>query len=170
MNNIVDELLQLSILDSGQVSLDIKPFDLNGLINEVKDEFATIAESNNVILTTVFEDLPEVNGEKERIRQVLVNLIDNALKFTPSDGAITMSSKIMGSEILVGITDTGIGIEEDEQEQIFERFYRVDSSRKYDGTGLGLSIAKHIIEAHGGSLWVRSKKEEGSTFYFSLVI
>jgi two-component system phosphate regulon sensor histidine kinase PhoR len=170
MNNIVDELLQLSILDSGQVSLDIKPFDLNGLINEVKDEFATIAESNNVILTTVFEDLPEVNGEKEKIRQVLVNLIDNALKFTLPGGAITMSSKIMGSEILVGITDTGIGIEEDNQEQIFERFYRVDNSRKYEGTGLGLSIAKHIIQAHGGSLWVRSKKEEGSTFYFSLVI
>ncbi len=170
MNNIVDELLQLSILDSGQVGLDIKPFDLNGLINEVKDEFATSAESNNVILTTVFEDLPEVNGEKEKIRQVLVNLIDNALKFTLPNGAITMSSKFMGSEILVGITDTGIGIEEDNQEQIFERFYRVDNSRKYDGTGLGLSIAKHIIQAHGGSLWVRSKKGEGSTFYFSLVI
>ena len=169
MNSIVDELLQLSILDSGQVSLDIKPFDLNGLINEVKDEFAIIAESNNVILTTVFEDLPQVNGEKEKIRQVLVNLVDNALKFTLPDGAITMSSKFIGSEILVEITDTGIGIEEDNQEQIFERFYRVDNSRKYDGTGLGLSIAKHIIQAHGGLLGVRSKKGEGSTFYFSLV-
>ena len=169
MNSIVDELLQLSILDSGQVRLDIKPFDLNGLINEVKEGFATIAGSNNIILTTVLEDLPEVKGEKEKIRQVLVNLIDNALKFTLPDGAITMSSKFMGNEILVGIADTGIGIEEDNQEQIFERFYRVDNSRKYDGTGLGLSIAKHIIQAHGGSLWVRSIKGEGSTFYFSLL-
>ncbi len=169
MNSIVDELLQLSILDSGQVRLDIRPFDLNGLMNEVKEGFATIAESNNIILTTVLEDLPEVKGEKEKIRQVLVNLIDNALKFTFPDGAVTMSSKFMGSEILVGIADTGIGIEEDNQEQIFERFYRVDNSRKYDGTGLGLSIAKHIIQAHGGSLWVRSIKGEGSTFYFSLL-
>ena len=169
MNSIVDELLQLSILDSGQVRLDIRPFDLNGLMNEVKEGFATIAESNNIILTTVLEDLPEVKGEKEKIRQVLGNLIDNALKFNFPDGAVTMSSKFMGSEILVGIADTGIGIEEDNQEQIFERFYRVDNSRKYDGTGLGLSIAKHIIQAHGGSLWVRSIKGQGSTFYFSLL-
>jgi len=92
----------------------------------------------------------------------------NAIKFTPSGGSITLSAKVEDDGVIVSVTDTGAGIAEEELERIFERFYKVDKSRSSRGTGLGLAIARHIVEAHGGSLWAESIEGRGSTFFFSL--
>ena len=171
MSNIVDELLQLSRLESGEVSLESEPFDLNGLIKEIELEFRTSAQSKNIGITSMlFEALPQVYGEREKIRQVLINLVDNALKFTEKDGSLQLSSTYADGNVRVEVSDTGIGIAEEDQDHIFERFYRVDSSRKFPGTGLGLSIAKHIVQAHGGDIAVSSTQGEGCRFHFSIPI
>ena len=171
MSNIVDELLQLSRLESGEVSLESKPFDLNELIKEIELEFRTPARSKNIGITSMLlEALPEVHGEREKIRQVLINLVDNALKFTDNHGSLQLSSTYADGNVRVEVSDTGIGITEEDQDHIFERFYRVDSSRKFPGTGLGLSIAKHIVQAHGGDIGVSSTHGEGCRFHFSIPI
>jgi signal transduction histidine kinase len=105
-----------------------------------------------------------------RIEQVLTNLVDNAIKFTPPSGVVAMSATDMGDEVQVVVSDTGIGIPSDELERVFDRFYQVDggSTRRYRGTGLGLTICKHIIEHHRGRIWVESEEGEGSTFFFTL--
>ena len=171
MSNIVDELLQLSRLESGEVSLESKPFDLNELIKEIELEFRTPARSKNIGITSMLlEALPEVHGEREKIRQVLINLVDNALKFTDNHGSLQLSSTYADGNVRVEVSDTGIGITEEDQDHIFERFYRVDSSRIFPGTGLCLSIAKHIVQAHGGDIGVSSTHGEGCRFHFSIPI
>ena len=105
-----------------------------------------------------------------RIEQVLTNLIDNAIKFTPADGIITVDATDLGEDIQVTVSDTGIGIPADQLTSIFDRFYQVDggSARHYRGTGLGLTICKHIVEHHRGRMWVESEEGMGSTFFFVL--
>jgi two-component system phosphate regulon sensor histidine kinase PhoR len=131
-------------------------------------------------------DLPSIRADLPRLEQVLVNLIHNAVKVTPPGGEITLTaakaplaplgrgaggaalSLSKGEGILFSVRDTGPGIPADDLPRIFERFYRVDRSRSGGGTGLGLSIAKHIVEAHGGTIWAESREGEGSTFYFTI--
>jgi two-component system, OmpR family, phosphate regulon sensor histidine kinase PhoR len=114
--------------------------------------------------------LPPVRGDASLLREVLQNLLDNAVQYTQPGGKITLSAAPRDSEVVVTVADTGIGIPVAEKERIFERFYRVDAarSREVGGTGLGLSIAKHIVEAHGGRIWVDSSVGQGSQFHFSI--
>jgi two-component system, OmpR family, phosphate regulon sensor histidine kinase PhoR len=114
--------------------------------------------------------LPAVRGDASLLRELLQNLLDNAVQYTPPGGRIHVSAAAGAHEVVVAVADTGIGIPVADQERIFERFYRVDAarSREAGGTGLGLSIAKHIIEAHGGRLWVESAVGSGSKFSFSI--
>ena len=114
--------------------------------------------------------LPAVRGDASLLREVLQNLLDNAIQYTPAGGRIRVSATAGPREAVVTVADTGIGIPLADQERIFERFYRVDAarSREAGGTGLGLSIAKHIVEAHGGRLWVESEVGHGSKFSFSV--
>jgi two-component system phosphate regulon sensor histidine kinase PhoR len=114
------------------------------------------------------KDLPAVFADPDRITQVLINLIHNAIKFTPAGGEITTSAYLDGEQIVFFVRDTGVGIERKDLGRIFERFYKADQARTSGGTGLGLSIAKHMIESHGGYIWAESVLGEGSTFSFTL--
>jgi two-component system phosphate regulon sensor histidine kinase PhoR len=115
-------------------------------------------------------DLPEVLADAGRLQQVISNLVHNAIKFTPNSGSVTVSAEAHGDKVIVSIHDTGVGIPDEDIPRIFERFYKADRARSGGGTGLGLAIAKHLVQAHGGQIWVKSKEGQGSTFYFSLPI
>ncbi|HXW17007.1 MAG TPA: ATP-binding protein, partial [Candidatus Acidoferrales bacterium] len=114
--------------------------------------------------------LPAVLGDASLLREVIQNLLDNAVQYTPPGGSVNLTAALRDHEAVITVADTGIGIPLADQERIFERFYRVDAarSREVGGTGLGLSIAKHIVEAHGGRLWVESTVGQGSQFHFSV--
>ena len=109
-------------------------------------------------------------GNPEKLRQVLVNLVDNAVKFTPQGGRILLSTSNGASWVEIKVADTGAGIARDHQPHIFERFYKVARSRRDGGTGLGLAIVKHIVHAHGGEVWVESEEGQGSTFGFTVPV
>jgi two-component system, OmpR family, phosphate regulon sensor histidine kinase PhoR len=109
-----------------------------------------------------------VLADSTRVQQVMVNLLHNAIKFTPEGGQVTVSVEKKDQVIQFAISDTGIGIATEDLPRIFERFYKVDRSRATSGTGLGLAIARHLIEAHGGRIWAESIVGEGSTFYFTI--
>jgi two-component system phosphate regulon sensor histidine kinase PhoR len=113
-------------------------------------------------------DLPLVRADPERISQVLINLIHNAIKYTKPGGEILISAYPEGSNVVIFVRDNGAGIPDDTLPRIFERFYKADRSRSGGGTGLGLSIARHIVEAHGGRIWAESEVNQGSCFYFTL--
>ena len=116
------------------------------------------------------ENLPAVFADPDRITQVLINLIHNAVKFTPPGGKLTVSAYQDRDQIVFFVRDTGVGIAKKDLARIFERFYKADRARAGGGTGLGLSIARHMIESHGGSIWAESEEQVGSTFYFSLPV
>jgi two-component system, OmpR family, phosphate regulon sensor histidine kinase PhoR len=122
------------------------------------------------IKVEVPEDIPLVHGDSAQLSEVLQNLLDNALQYTPAGGQIVVTASANGNEVIFTVADTGIGIPQSDLERIFERFYRVDAarSREAGGTGLGLSIARHIVDAHGGRIWVESAIGQGSQFHFSI--
>jgi two-component system phosphate regulon sensor histidine kinase PhoR len=109
-----------------------------------------------------------VLADATRVQQVVVNLLHNAIKFTPEGGQVAVNVSLQAREILFAISDVGIGIAADDLPRIFERFYKVDRSRATSGTGLGLAIARHLVEAHGGRIWAESEVGKGSTFYFTI--
>jgi two-component system phosphate regulon sensor histidine kinase PhoR len=129
------------------------------------------AERMNIdVEVDIPEDIPPVLADSRRIQQVVMNLLHNALKFTPEGGHVTLKAEVVGPEVVISVKDTGVGIPADDVPRIFERFYKADRARAEEGVGLGLSIAKHIIQGHGGRIWVESVEGRGSTFYFSLLI
>lgn len=169
MNHLVDDLLELSRLDSGQLTLQHGVVDLSALITEVKSSFEQSAHDQGVDLSVqVPNGLPALNADADRLRQVLINLVENALRFTPPNGKITISAASLPQLIEVLVRDTGVGMSVEHLPHLFERFYKVDRSRRDRGTGLGLAIVKQIVEAHGGQVWAESKEGEGSTFGFTL--
>jgi two-component system phosphate regulon sensor histidine kinase PhoR len=171
MSGIVEDLLELSRLESGYVVLDMTPMDARTLMEDIKYEFQPRADAKEITLEISSPDsLPLVMGERNKLHQVLANLLDNALKFTPERGAVTLYATSLVNIIQIYVSDTGIGIAEEHHSHIFERFYRVDSSRQYRGTGLGLAIAKHIVQSHGGEVAVESRKGEGSIFSFTVPV
>ncbi len=168
---MVEEQLELSRIESGRVPLNLntcRPYDLiKNALNRMKVQ----AERAGLELTMQCDDdLPNINVDGARIEQVLVNLIHNAIKFTPPRGKIIVSAKKNEKQIIFMVKDTGIGISEQDLPRIFERFYKTDRARAGGGTGLGLSISRHIIETHHGQIWVESEPGDGSTFYFSVNI
>jgi two-component system phosphate regulon sensor histidine kinase PhoR len=169
MNHLVDDLLELSRLESGQLTLQRSAVDLGVLVAEVKASFEHRAADSKVGLDAPVPDgLPSVNADADRLRQVLINLVENALRFTRPHGSITISAVKQPGLIEVLVRDTGVGISAEHLPHLFERFYKVDRSRRDGGTGLGLAIVKEIVEAHGGLVWADSKEGEGSTFGFTL--
>jgi two-component system phosphate regulon sensor histidine kinase PhoR len=169
LTQMVQELLELSKIESGRVPLEKKNYPIEEVIFRPVERMRLQAERSGIsIETDITSTLPNLNVDLMRIQQVFVNLIHNAIKFTPPGGRITVSAIKESNRIIFSITDTGIGIPPGDLERIFERFYKSDRSRSTGGTGLGLSISKHIIEAHGGSIWVESIQSEGSTFYIAL--
>jgi two-component system phosphate regulon sensor histidine kinase PhoR len=171
MSQLVAELGELSRIESGEVWFDIKPTAIRDMISFAADRMGAQAERAGLELTVgIPSDLPRVMADETRIEQVLINLLHNAIKFTPPGGKVTLSAEAMGNAVAISIADTGIGIPADDLPRIFERFYKVDRARAGEGTGLGLAIAKHIVQAHGGDIRAQSKEGKGSTFTFTLPI
>jgi two-component system, OmpR family, phosphate regulon sensor histidine kinase PhoR len=171
LSQMVTELLELSRIESGRFSLNFRPVAPRTLLDSASRRMRLQAERAGLDLQVeCAEDLPNVQMDVQRMEQVFVNLIHNAVKFTRPGGQILLFAEAGPGEVRFAVRDTGIGIPADEGGRIFERFYRVDKSRSGSGTGLGLSIAKHIVEAHKGRIGVESIEGQGSTFFFTLPI
>lgn len=169
LNRLVQDLLDLSRLERGQVPLQLEPIAPREALEAACDRFALAAERQGVTLTVQAPaDLPPVLADRGRLQQVLGNLLDNALRFTPQGGHIILGAAAQGHEIRFWVQDSGPGIPPEHLPRVFERFYKVDPARQRRGTGLGLAIAKHIVEAHGGRIGVESQVGQGSTFWFTL--
>lgn len=171
LSRLIDDLLDLSRIESREVILNREPLDLNDEIAWLVDLFESRLKQRSIqVHSNVSSSLPKVKADSDRLRQILVNLMDNAVKFSHDYGTIIFDAKVEANHIMISITDSGIGIPEAKIGRIFERFFRVDSARSRDlgGTGLGLSIVKHLVEAHGGTIVCMSKPGKGSTFQFSL--
>ena len=168
---LVAELTELSRIETGRVELELEPVNLNLLVEEVITQLKPQAERQGLSLKNeLAADLPLVQAHKERIRQVIVNLMHNAIKFNRHGGSVSAATKRFEDTVVIEISDTGTGIASDDLPRIFERFYKADRSRAGQGTGMGLAIAKHIVEAHGGEIRAQSEEGKGSTFSFSLPI
>jgi two-component system phosphate regulon sensor histidine kinase PhoR len=150
--------------------LNKQPVDVVEIVNKVAESLKAQADRAGLNLNvSISASLPEAFADRDRIQQVLINVIHNAIKFTPPGGMIDVSAIADGDNIQISIADTGIGIPDDDLPRIFERFFKSDKARTSGaGTGLGLAIVKHIIEAHGGSVWAESIEGKGATFYFTL--
>jgi two-component system, OmpR family, phosphate regulon sensor histidine kinase PhoR len=174
LSRLTDDLMKLSRIEAGKLPLDLGPVDLNEIISLEEGPAQAAADRKGIRLAVERSSAhpAQVQGDVGLLREVLRNLLDNAIQYTPSGGQIAVNVKSNGNFAVVTISDTGIGIPQAEQSRIFERFYRVDDarSREAGGTGLGLAIAKHVVESHGGRIWVESAVGEGSKFYFSVPI
>jgi two-component system phosphate regulon sensor histidine kinase PhoR len=166
---MVSELLELSRIESGRVPLQLKPTLPAELVDVAVDRLRLQAERSNLRLVVECQlDLPPVLADPSRLEQVLVNLLHNAIKFTPAGGEIMVQVEERDNRILFSVRDTGIGIPATDMPRIFERFFKADRARSSGGTGLGLAIARHTVEAHGGEIWAESVEGQGSTFSFSI--
>lgn len=169
LTQMAQEMLDLSKIESGQVALELQAVAPHTLLASAIERMRLQAERASLRMRLDCPlDLPLVQADALRVEQVLVNLIHNAVKFTPPGGEVALLAEAGQGEVRFAVRDTGIGIPADDLPRIFERFYRVDKSRAGGGTGLGLSISRHLIEAHGGRIWAESREGEGSTFYFTL--
>jgi two-component system phosphate regulon sensor histidine kinase PhoR len=172
LTKIVEDLLKLSRIESREFQLKMDVFSLRDLIDDVIHFVKEPAEKKKISLFQ--KDIPSaltLQADRNHLEQVLINLLDNAIKYTPEGGKVTiLAIQNNSNEIQFSVRDNGIGIPREDLPRIFERFYRVDKGRSQElgGTGLGLSIVKHIVQAHGGKVWVESQMGEGSTFYFTL--
>ncbi|MHB1135005.1 MAG: PAS domain-containing sensor histidine kinase [Chloroflexota bacterium] len=168
IDGIVDDLLDIERLRAGQLDLEKECFDLAALVEEMVDGAAVAACNHNLILTG---NRPvAVHGDRERLGQVLAELLDNARRYSPESGDIEVAMEARDGQAVVSVKDNGVGIPREKQERIFQRFYRAHTRTAYDygGMGVGLYISKEIVERHGGRLWFQSEEQRGSTFFLSL--
>ena len=168
MIRLVDDLLELSRIESGQVQMSREPVDLAGLLEHCRELFAMQAEEKGIALKLELETLPPVLGDIDRLEQVLGNLLDNAIKHTPERGEVSIFARQASAyTVEITIADTGPGIPAEELPHVFERFYQADAAAK-SGTGLGLAIAREIVRAHGGDIEARSTPGAGAEFIIRL--
>ncbi len=169
LTQMVNELIELSRIETGKIKLNLEQVNINTLINDVITRLKPLAERKHITINTdLYTGLPEILADRERIQQVIMNIVHNAVKFTPDSGKIEVSTSIDLAGVTVRIMDNGIGISEADLPHIFERFFKADRSRSNPGSGLGLAISKHVIKAHGGEIRVQSRLGKGSTFSFTL--
>ncbi len=172
MHRMALDLLDLARLEAGTADLQMSDVDLKALLQGIVDRFTPQAQKANVILRLdVPSDLSPIVGDGDRLAQVLTNLVDNALKFTPEKGEITLTAREFEGRVEVSVTDSGIGVASEALPHLFDRFYQADPSRaggERHGAGLGLAIVKEIVEAHGGKIGVRSQMGHGTTFTIQL--
>ena len=174
LSRLVDDLQELSRVEAKAYSLDIRSVAVSNLVQTTVKRLSPQATAKRINLhSSLPADLPPIQADEDRITQVLVNLVANAIQYTPEDGNVTISATHQADEIHISVKDTGVGIPPEHLANLFTRFYRVDKSRSRNaggGSGIGLTIAKHLVEAHGGRIWANSQGEgQGSTFTFSLM-
>lgn len=170
LSKVVEGLLELSRAESEQVKMEWELLDLSQLVEEVCEDFALLAEEHSLVLEAEIQPFVRIIGDRTRLRQVLINLIDNAIKYTPASGKIRVELRLEQSHAIVTIADTGIGIPAEDISRIFDRFYRVDKarSRSVGGSGLGLAIVRWIIDAHHGNIRLESIEGRGTTVWIHL--
>jgi two-component system phosphate regulon sensor histidine kinase PhoR len=169
---MVNELLDLSRIESGGAVVHLDPVDLGEVAAASTERLRLFAERQGVRLAVeAARPVPPVRGDEARLGQVLINLLHNAVKFSPTGGDVTIRVEARDGEVVTSVEDRGVGIPKALLGRVFERFYKVDRARvRGGGTGLGLSIARHVVEQHGGRIWVESEEGKGSTFSFALPI
>jgi signal transduction histidine kinase len=173
LGRLVEQLLDLSRLESGEVPLRREEVALAPLVTQVMSESEVASADRDVdVRSDVPDDLPTIEADPERVHQVLFNLVDNAVRYTPEGGEVRIDAERRNGSVEVRVADTGVGIPPEDLPRLFERFYRVDPSRARGdgGTGIGLAIARSVVEAHGGSIHAVSEPGHGSTFTFDLPV
>jgi len=169
--HMVNDLLDISRIESGKVEMKIENQDLKAVADKIFDLLSEQMKAKNISFgSNIPEDCQKILADRSQVERVFINLLGNALKFTPENGKITVAAKKLNGMIQINVSDSGFGIPQESQEHIFEEFYRVDNAinQQVKGTGLGLTLVKHIVEAHQGRIWVESKVAEGSTFSFTI--
>jgi signal transduction histidine kinase len=170
---LTEDLLMLSKMDADRLDLEVRRLSVSQFVESCVESAQRPAAEKDLRISVNLQDrLPDIAADRRRLAEVLQNLLDNAIQYTPSGGQIMVSASAENGEVTITVSDTGIGIPQVDQPRIFERFYRVDvaRSREVGGTGLGLSIAKHLVEAHGGRIWVESEIGQGSQFHFTVPV
>lgn len=172
INHLVDGLLLLARADAGVLRMDLRPVALKPLLREICEQMNVVANDRSISLHASLPQPVAVPGDREHLRRLVLNLVDNSIKYTPAGGKVTLSLRSDNDWAFLKISDTGIGLSRDEQQRIFSRFHRATETRARDerGVGLGLSIARSIAEAHGGRIHVESTPGQGSTFTVTLPI
>ena len=171
LEELIDNLLEMSQLETGALSVRKEPVQVRHLVREAVEQAQRRTEAHWFVMDLPAE-LPRVWADPRRIRQVLTNLLDNAIKYSPQGGQITVTCEVENEFVVVGVADQGVGIPREYADRIFDRFFQIDgaSTRKLGGSGLGLAIAKGILEAHHGKIWAEPGAGQGSVFRFSLPI
>ncbi|KAB2647912.1 MAG: PAS domain-containing protein [Verrucomicrobia bacterium] len=166
---LIEDLLTISEIESGRVMLNLQPFPVRASVEKVFEDFRTRAAAKVVTLVNQAEELT-ARADQRRLEQVLTNLVDNAVKYGGSGSRVVVGARLNDGMVEMFVQDNGPGLPTEALERVFERFYRVDKARSRDqgGTGLGLSIVKHIIQSHGGRVWVESEPGKGAKFFFTL--
>jgi signal transduction histidine kinase len=171
MGELIDDLLDLGRIEAG-VGLERKPCHLGAVLVEAVDSVRARATSVKGLTLRLepAEDVAIISGDAALLRQAVTNLVDNALKYSPNGGTVTVGLSLRNGQAVIRVADTGIGIAPEDQVRLFEKFYRIKRRDTVNirGTGLGLAIVKSIVERHGGRVWVESELDKGSTFYISL--
>lgn len=167
MNAMIQDLVDSARLDAGQLQLDLKPLDLPSFILDLKERLARAIDAERIRVASP-EGLRSVSADANRLERILLNLISNALKYSPKETEVLVRVEEGAEAVVTSVTDRGVGIPPDDLPHIFERFYRAEGARKAEGLGLGLYITKMLIEAHGGRIWAESEVGQGSTFHFTL--
>jgi two-component system phosphate regulon sensor histidine kinase PhoR len=172
LTNLIEDLLTISRLESGQITLQMKAIPLRPFASSLIAELQTRARERG---TTIVNEIPEQltgRADPDRLEQVFVNLVENAIKYGRAKGRVTVKGRTVNGHVELCVADNGPGIPSEARERIFERFYRIDKarSREAGGTGLGLAIVKHIVQSHGGKVWVESGPGQGAQFYFTLPV
>ncbi len=173
LRSIIDDMVNLRHVDTGEAQLERDIFSMKELISEVANEFVQLAKAKRQVLRLDLPDDPlKIDADRQKVYLVLANLLSNAIKFTPSQGRVQVSAERKGEDMWIAVMDTGLGIPERDYNRIFDRFYQVEPTltRHYDGMGLGLSIAKSMVELHNGRIWVESVVGKGSRFTVVLPI
>jgi two-component system, OmpR family, sensor histidine kinase BaeS len=173
LRRLVDQLRQVALFEAGAQRLDVAPLELAPVVSDTLEVLAPALERKHVtVVNSVRSDLPIVNADSDRLIEILLNLFDNALRHTPDDGQIRVSASRDGRFVRVSISDTGVGITPEDRDRIFDRFYRLDTSRSTEtgGSGLGLSIVRALVEAHGGRIQAGAAQDGGAEFTFTLPV
>ncbi len=168
LTRLINDLMELSRLQSGQLSLTAKPMDLADILSDLAEKYTAAAQDRGLTFECRAGELPQVLSNPDRVEQVLVILLDNAMKYTPEGGSVAVEAEYDEEKVTLCVADTGIGIDPADQPYVFDRFYKVDRAHSGLGSGLGLSIASELMKSMGEAMWLKSEVGKGSRFYFTL--